>query len=391
MLGISLWEMFDIYVRGVFKNRLIAKASAISWSFFLSLFPFLLFLLSILPFLNDFLSLSKTFFIDSLSNISGKLNVPDRISLLDKITSNLSNFSKQLASLDLEKIKSHSDGYTYIDITHEEIKKERKFNTSNSIVLNDSIRFKEKEYQTDNEIFRNWLKNPDLMQFALNFNSANPILDPFHDSFEKIIPKEDRYKHSYITGKTGSGKSELLKTLIYRDILNEDCSVILLDIHGDLAKDVARLVKDKERLVLIDPILEKDFTPTINLFDTDDKSEENIEQVSQMISSVINSISIDDKLSGTMIDILENCIPVLIRDKNRDFYDLKSFMKVVNKEKLPEKPLANIPIKEPAIPTTVFIIPPILENKLVVFSFTFSLCSISNFLSIFPKVSEITF
>ena len=54
MLGISLWEMFDIYVRGVFKNRLIAKASAISWSFFLSLFPFLLFLLSILPYLPHY-------------------------------------------------------------------------------------------------------------------------------------------------------------------------------------------------------------------------------------------------------------------------------------------------------------------------------------------------
>ena len=54
MLGISLWEMFNIYVRGVFKNRLIAKASAISWSFFLSLFPFLLFLLSILPYLPHY-------------------------------------------------------------------------------------------------------------------------------------------------------------------------------------------------------------------------------------------------------------------------------------------------------------------------------------------------
>ncbi len=34
------------------------------------------------------------------------------------------------------------------------------------------------------------------------------------------------------------------------DILRNDCSVILLDIHGDLAKDVTRLVKDKERVYL---------------------------------------------------------------------------------------------------------------------------------------------
>lgn len=54
MLGISLWEMFDIYVKGIFNNKVLAKASAISWSFFLSLFPFLLFLLSVLPYLPHY-------------------------------------------------------------------------------------------------------------------------------------------------------------------------------------------------------------------------------------------------------------------------------------------------------------------------------------------------
>ena len=54
MLGISLWGMFEIYVKGIFKNKLIAKASAISWSFFLSLFPFVLFLLSVLPYLPHY-------------------------------------------------------------------------------------------------------------------------------------------------------------------------------------------------------------------------------------------------------------------------------------------------------------------------------------------------
>ena len=291
------------------------------------------------PFLNDYLSSSKVFFIDSLSNINEKLDLPDRISLLNHIGKNLDNFSRQLSG-NFENL-NYIHKINHIDITENEVLKQRQIHYTDNVVLNDTVEFKDIEYKTDNELYKNWIKNPDLMQFALTFNSNNPILDPFHDSFEKVIPKEDRYKHTYITGKTGSGKSELLKTLIYRDILNEDCSVILLDIHGDLAKDVARLVKDKERLVLIDPILEKDFTPTINLFEIDDKSQENIEQVSQMISSVINSISIDDKLSGTMIDILENCIPVLIRDKNRDFYDLKSFMKVINKEKTNEKITIN--------------------------------------------------
>jgi len=282
-------------------------------------------------FLNDFLSHSKVFFIDSIENINKKLNQPDRISLLNNIAKNLTNFSQQLASLDLFKVKDYSNQYKYLDLNQHNVLNQRAIHHSNKISLNDTISFKEKEYITDNELFKNWLKNPELMELAFSKNSENPILDPFDGSFEKILPTEERYKHTYVTGKTGSGKSELLKTLIYRDILRDNCSVILLDIHGDLADNVTRLVKDKERLVLIDPILEKDLSPTINLFHTDDKSEENVEQVSQMITTIINEINIGDNPSGSMIDILENCIPLLVRSNHKDFYDLKRLMKDVPK------------------------------------------------------------
>lgn len=276
-------------------------------------------------FLNDFLSSSKVFFIDSMEKINQKLNQPDRISLLNNITINLTYFSQQLASLDLSKVKNFNN-QQYINIIPQEVINQRVVHHSNNFCLNDTVIFKEKDYKTDNELCKNWLKDPALMELALYYNKEHPVLDPFDNSFEKILPTEDRYKHTYITGKTGSGKSELLKTLIMRDIIRNDSSVILLDIHGDLAQDITRLVKDKERLVLIDPILEKDMTPTINLFDTNDKSEENVEQVSQMITSIINDINVGDSPSGSMIDILENCIPLLVRSKNEDFYDLKQLM-----------------------------------------------------------------
>ncbi|QOY52634.1 helicase HerA domain-containing protein [Candidatus Sulfurimonas baltica] len=252
------------------------------------------------PFLNDFLSQSKVFFVDSIENINCKLNQPDRISLVNNIAKNLTDFSQQLASLDLSKVKSYSNQYNYLDLSQQDVLNQRAIHHSNKISLNDTVSFKDKDYKTDNELFKNWLKDPELMELALSYNSQNPILDPFDDSFEKIIPTEERYKHSYVTGKTGSGKSELLKTMIYRDILRDDCSVILLDIHGDLAHSVTRLV-DKERLVLIDPILKKDLSPTINLFHTDDKSEENVEQVSQMITTIINEINVGDSPSGTIV------------------------------------------------------------------------------------------
>lgn len=54
LLGISLWEMFQIYFAGVFKDRIGRKAAGISWNFTLSLFPFILFLLSVLPYMPHY-------------------------------------------------------------------------------------------------------------------------------------------------------------------------------------------------------------------------------------------------------------------------------------------------------------------------------------------------
>lgn len=54
VLGISLWQMFQIYISGIFKGQIGRKAAAISWSFTISLFPFLLFLLSVLPYMPHY-------------------------------------------------------------------------------------------------------------------------------------------------------------------------------------------------------------------------------------------------------------------------------------------------------------------------------------------------
>lgn len=53
-LDISLWKMFEIYGKGIFRMQIGRMAASISWSFFLSLFPFILFLLSLLPFLPHY-------------------------------------------------------------------------------------------------------------------------------------------------------------------------------------------------------------------------------------------------------------------------------------------------------------------------------------------------
>lgn len=61
--GMSLKELLDIYVTGIIKGALTARASSIAFSFFLALFPFALFLLTLIPYVpidgfqEDFISL----------------------------------------------------------------------------------------------------------------------------------------------------------------------------------------------------------------------------------------------------------------------------------------------------------------------------------------------
>lgn len=54
VLGISLWQLFQIYISGIFQGKIGRKAAGISWNFTLSLFPFLLFLLSVIPYMPHY-------------------------------------------------------------------------------------------------------------------------------------------------------------------------------------------------------------------------------------------------------------------------------------------------------------------------------------------------
>jgi DNA helicase HerA-like ATPase len=49
----------------------------------------------------------------------------------------------------------------------------------------------------------------------------------------KIIPLHAFKKHGYIVASSGSGKSELIKILIYRELVNTNpnSSVIVIDPH----------------------------------------------------------------------------------------------------------------------------------------------------------------
>ena len=234
-------------------------------------------------FLKDYLSLSDVFFVDSLENIMKHINVNDKISFYKNLYDCLDLFSQELSAIGNLDCKTFNQNNEFIELL-------------------DSM----------DENIENLIKDN--------------ILDPFSDNFANLIPVAERYKHTYITGMTGSGKSELLKVLIMGDILRENGSIILLEPHGDLAQSVTKLVKDKSRLVYINPFLDDEKTPTINLFHLPNKSEQNIAKITQVILSVLKSVNSDESFTGAMEDVLEMCIKVLLRRGEGSFKELYRFL-----------------------------------------------------------------
>ena len=65
--GFSLYDLLEMYVVGIFKGALTTRASSIAFSFFTAVFPFLLFIIILIPYIPvdnfkaDFLGFLESF------------------------------------------------------------------------------------------------------------------------------------------------------------------------------------------------------------------------------------------------------------------------------------------------------------------------------------------
>ncbi len=68
------------------------------------------------------------------------------------------------------------------------------------------------------------------------------------------IPLEQRRKHLYVIGKTGMGKTTLLTSAIYQDMVNGK-GLAVLDPHGDMLQELLRIIPENRRkdVILFDP------------------------------------------------------------------------------------------------------------------------------------------
>ena len=165
----------------------------------------------------------------------------------------------------------------------------------------------------------------------------------FFQRFDALIPYSHILRHVSITGKSGSGKSEILKLMFYRlqkkSQAKKSKTLICIDPHGDLVKELKSFRLNKEyrkRLVYVDPFLAKGYTSTINPLQLSDTSDQNIGIMSEQLVKVFDELLQNSAISDNMRAVLEPCISVLMRKGNSSLAELQRFMDDSNNDDLVE-------------------------------------------------------
>lgn len=141
------------------------------------------------------------------------------------------------------------------------------------------------------------------------------------------IKQPDRLMHTYMIGKTGTGKSTLIETMILQDIYT-DRGCCLLDPHGDLVEKIIAQIPEERRSDVIyfnfpDPDLKLKYNPFKRV---------SYDKRSLVASGILEVFSkLWDSAWGVKLEhILRHAILTLLDQKNATLADLPEIL--LNKE-----------------------------------------------------------
>lgn len=138
-----------------------------------------------------------------------------------------------------------------------------------------------------------------------------------------------RQKHTYIIGKTGTGKTTLLKSSIYQDMLNGK-GLAVLDPHGDMFRELLSIVPENRRkdVVVFNPS-DRDYPVGLNILDPgiefaseDDKHD----WITSAVLSVFKKLSDDNQWGPRMEHILRNTTLTALQTPKPSLYTLQRLL-----------------------------------------------------------------
>ena len=217
-----------------------------------------------------------------------------------------------------------------------------------------AYREKRERYESEQEALDHfkstYAKTPESYLQFVQDTAEGDLADCLSRSHEIPVPYQDRWMHTYITGGTGSGKTESLKTLIHHQITRDpDSAVVIIDPHGELCFQVAQFqeFRDSDRLVYIDPKIFPDHHPVFNPFEIDPEmvqDEDALDRLEQEISKQLSmALGEESETTPIMKAVLTPCITTLLMMPDGHFGHLLDFMSKKGKRDLLQFAEANLP------------------------------------------------
>lgn len=99
----------------------------------------------------------------------------------------------------------------------------------------------------------------------------------FRESLVRFgLRREDRRRHLYVIGKTGTGKTTLFENMVIQDMRNDE-GLAVIDPHGDFIERMLNFVPDKraEDVVLVDPG-DYEYPVSLNMLEIADQRQKNL-------------------------------------------------------------------------------------------------------------------
>jgi hypothetical protein len=140
---------------------------------------------------------------------------------------------------------------------------------------------------------------------------------------------EQRQKHTYIIGKTGTGKTTLLKSSIYQDMFNGK-GLAVLDPHGDMFRELLSVVPENRRkdVVVFDPS-DRGFPVGLNILDPGidfDSEDDRHEWITSAVLSIFKKLSDEKQWGPRMEHILRNTTLTALQLPNPSLYTLQQLL-----------------------------------------------------------------
>jgi hypothetical protein len=126
--------------------------------------------------------------------------------------------------------------------------------------------------------------------------------------------REDRRRHTYILGRTGSGKSYLMANMAIQDVQNGE-GLCVIDPHGDLINDILKYIpKERAEDVIVFEPFDVERPMGLNMLEVD--GEEQKDFVVQEMISIFYKLVTDPAMLGPMFEHnMRNAMLTLMADK----------------------------------------------------------------------------